>query len=65
RTKHIKNDIHFIRDMVTAGHVRVLHIPSHSQSVYIFTNGLPLALFEDFRSSLSVRPPFAQTVGVY
>nr|GEX70826.1 ribonuclease H-like domain-containing protein [Tanacetum cinerariifolium] len=23
RTKHIKNDIHFIRDMVTAGHVRV------------------------------------------
>ncbi|GJY87609.1 ribonuclease H-like domain-containing protein [Tanacetum coccineum] len=28
RTKHIEIDIHFVRDMVTAGHVRVLHIPS-------------------------------------
>ncbi|GJX53390.1 ribonuclease H-like domain-containing protein [Tanacetum coccineum] len=29
----------------------------------IFTNGLPSALFADFRSSLSVRPPPAQTAG--
>nr|GEW75548.1 copia protein [Tanacetum cinerariifolium] len=28
RTKHIEIDIHFIRDVVTAGHVRVLHVPS-------------------------------------
>ncbi|GJY99101.1 ribonuclease H-like domain-containing protein [Tanacetum coccineum] len=28
RTKHIEIDIHFVRDMVTAGHVRVLHVPS-------------------------------------
>ncbi|GKE08228.1 ribonuclease H-like domain-containing protein [Tanacetum coccineum] len=28
RTKHIEIDIHFLRDMVTAGHVRVLHVPS-------------------------------------
>nr|GEU78197.1 ribonuclease H-like domain-containing protein [Tanacetum cinerariifolium] len=28
RTKHIEIDIHFIRDMVTAGQVRVLHVPS-------------------------------------
>nr|GEY92137.1 ribonuclease H-like domain-containing protein [Tanacetum cinerariifolium] len=28
QTKHIEIDIHFIRDMVTAGQVRVLHVPS-------------------------------------
>nr|GEX87231.1 ribonuclease H-like domain-containing protein [Tanacetum cinerariifolium] len=27
-TKHIEIDIQFVRDMVTAGHVRVLHVPS-------------------------------------
>ncbi|GJY45194.1 ribonuclease H-like domain-containing protein [Tanacetum coccineum] len=65
RTKHIEIDIHFVRDMVKAGHVRVLHIPSHFQYADIFTKGLPSALFEDFRSSMSVHPPPAQTVAAY
>ncbi|GJZ04908.1 ribonuclease H-like domain-containing protein [Tanacetum coccineum] len=65
RTKHIEIDIHFVRDMVTAGHVRVLHVPSRFQYADIFTKGLPSALFEDFRSSLSVRPPPAPTAGAY
>ncbi|GKB14831.1 ribonuclease H-like domain-containing protein [Tanacetum coccineum] len=65
RTKHIKIDIHFVRDMVKAGHVRVLHVPSRFQYADIFTKGLPSALFEDFRSSLSVRPPPASTAGAY
>nr|GEZ44101.1 ribonuclease H-like domain-containing protein [Tanacetum cinerariifolium] len=29
RVKHIEIDIHFVRDMVTASQVRVLHVPSH------------------------------------
>ncbi|GJZ61517.1 ribonuclease H-like domain-containing protein [Tanacetum coccineum] len=65
RTKHIEIDIHFVRDMVKAGHVRVLHVPSRFQYADIFTKGLPSALFEEFRSSLSVRPPPAPTAGAY
>ncbi|GJS30798.1 ribonuclease H-like domain-containing protein [Tanacetum coccineum] len=64
-TKHIEIDIYFVRDMVTVGHVRVLNVPSHFQFADIFTKGLPSALFEDLRSSLSVRPPPAQTAGAY
>ncbi|GKB40855.1 ribonuclease H-like domain-containing protein [Tanacetum coccineum] len=48
RTKHIEIDIHFIRDMVTAGQVRVLHVPSRYQYADIFTKGLPSSLFEEF-----------------
>nr|GEU70436.1 ribonuclease H-like domain-containing protein [Tanacetum cinerariifolium] len=65
RTKHIEIDIHFVRDMVTAGQVRVLHVPSRFQYVDIFTKGLPSALFEEFRSSLSVRHPPAPTTAAY
>ncbi|GJX05778.1 ribonuclease H-like domain-containing protein [Tanacetum coccineum] len=65
RTKHIEIDIHFVRYMVKAGHVRVLHVPSRFQYADIFTKGLPSALFEDFRSSLSVQPPPAPTAGAY
>jgi hypothetical protein len=56
RTKHIKIDLHFVRDKVSLGEVKVLHVPSASQFVDIFTKGLPRALFEDFRSSLNVHP---------
>ncbi|GJY98614.1 ribonuclease H-like domain-containing protein [Tanacetum coccineum] len=65
RTKHIEIDIHFVRDMVKAGHVRILYVPSRFQYADIFIKGFPSALFEDFRSSLSVRPPPAQTAGAY
>ncbi|GJS84947.1 ribonuclease H-like domain-containing protein [Tanacetum coccineum] len=43
----------------------VLHVPSRFQYADIFTKRLPSALFEDFRSSLSVRPPPAPTPGAY
>nr|GEZ05228.1 ribonuclease H-like domain-containing protein [Tanacetum cinerariifolium] len=65
RTKHIKIDIHFVRDLVTVGQVLVLHVPSRYQYADIFTKGLPSALFEDFRSSLSVRLPPARTAWAY
>ncbi|GJZ32567.1 ribonuclease H-like domain-containing protein [Tanacetum coccineum] len=63
RTKHIKIDIHFVCDLVAAGQVRVLHVPSRYQFADIFTKGLPSALFEEFRSSLSIWCPPALTAG--
>ncbi|GJW48521.1 ribonuclease H-like domain-containing protein [Tanacetum coccineum] len=52
-------------DNVSAVYVRVLHVPSRYQYADIFTKGLPSALFEEFRSSLSVHPPPAPTAGAY
>ncbi|GKA01047.1 ribonuclease H-like domain-containing protein [Tanacetum coccineum] len=63
--KHIEIVIHFVRDKVTASHVRVLHVPSRFQYADIFTKGLPYPLFADFRSSLSVRKSPALTAGAY
>ncbi|GJW34475.1 ribonuclease H-like domain-containing protein [Tanacetum coccineum] len=41
--------------------VRVLHVPSRYLYADILTKGLPLALFEEFRFSLSIHPPPAPT----
>ncbi|GJS74737.1 ribonuclease H-like domain-containing protein [Tanacetum coccineum] len=65
RTKYIEIDIHFVCDMVAHSQVRVLHVPSRYQYADIFTKGLPSALFEEFHTSLSVRPSSAQTAGAY
>nr|GEY50361.1 ribonuclease H-like domain-containing protein [Tanacetum cinerariifolium] len=61
RTKHIAIDIRFVQDLVATGQVRVLHVPSRYQYADIFTKCLPTTLFGEFRSSLSVRCPLAQT----
>ncbi|GJZ57793.1 ribonuclease H-like domain-containing protein [Tanacetum coccineum] len=52
-----------LRKLHTPIIVRVLHLPSRYQYADIFTKGLPSALFEEFRTSLSVRPSPAQTAG--
>ncbi|GJU09762.1 ribonuclease H-like domain-containing protein [Tanacetum coccineum] len=56
-------DIYFVRDLVTAAQVRVLHVPSRYQFANIFTKGLTSALLEEFRTSLSVQCPPAPTAG--
>jgi hypothetical protein len=54
RTKHVEIDLHFVRDRVAIGDVRVLHVPTTSQFADIFTKGLPFSTFSEFRSSLNV-----------
>ncbi|XP_074306462.1 uncharacterized protein LOC141641710 [Silene latifolia] len=63
RTKHVELHIHFVRDKVKLGEVRVLHIPAEYQHADIFTKGLPRHLFQRFCSSLNVRSPPAPTAG--
>lgn len=63
RTKHVESDIHFVRDQVALGLVRVLHVPSQHQFADIFTKGLPTSLFHDFVSSLNVLPAPISTAG--
>ncbi|CAO2182415.1 unnamed protein product [Urochloa humidicola] len=54
RTKHVEIDLHFVRDRVAVGQVRVLHVPTTSQFADIFTKGLPSSTFSEFRSSLNI-----------
>ena len=54
RTKHVEIDLHFVRDRVAIGDVRVLHVPTTSQFADIFTKGLPSSTFTEFRSSLNI-----------
>nr|GEZ25509.1 ribonuclease H-like domain-containing protein [Tanacetum cinerariifolium] len=62
---HIEIDIHFVRDLVATCQVRVLHVPLRYEYADIFTKGLPSALFEEFRTSLSIWCPPAPTAGEY
>lgn len=57
RTKHVDIYLHFVRERVVIGHVRVFNIPSAYQFADIFTKVLPTQLFLNFRSSLSIHEP--------
>ncbi|KAL8248737.1 hypothetical protein R6Q59_005605 [Mikania micrantha] len=63
RTKHIELDIHFVREKVRLGTVKVLHVPADYQYADIFTKGLPKHLFQRFRSSLCLHSFPAQMWG--
>ncbi|XP_066310405.1 uncharacterized mitochondrial protein AtMg00810-like [Miscanthus floridulus] len=63
RTKHIELNIHFVREKVAIGELRVTHVPSARQLADMFTKGLPSALFLDFQDSLSVTAGDVQTAG--
>jgi hypothetical protein len=63
RTKHVEIDLHFVRERVALGDIRVLHVPTTSQFADIFTKGLPTSVVTEFRSSLNVWAPADSTVG--
>jgi hypothetical protein len=63
RTKHIEIDIHFVREKVALGEVRVLHVPTSAQFADIFTKGLQPSAFTDIRSILNIVEPDVDTAG--
>lgn len=54
-TKHVYINIYFMHNQVTRGLVRVFHVLSSAQYVVKLTKGLPMQLFNEFKSSLNVR----------
>ena len=50
RIKHIELDIHFVREHMALGKVRVLHVPTTQQFADTMTKGLPTSTFEEFQS---------------
>ena len=64
RTKHIELDIHFVREQVALGRIRVLHAPTAQQFADVMTKGLPTSTFEEFRSGLCVTGAASTAGGV-
>jgi hypothetical protein len=52
----VEIDLHFVRDKVLLGEIKVLHVPSSSQLADVFTKGLPITLFREFKDSLHILP---------
>jgi hypothetical protein len=48
RTKHIELNIHFVRERVQVGELRVLHVPTGEQYADVLTKDLPTSTFEAF-----------------
>ena len=63
RTKHVEIDLHFVRERVATGVVRVTHVPTSSQYTDIFTKGFPSSVFAGFRSILNVQAAHVSTAG--
>jgi hypothetical protein len=53
-TKHVELDLHFVRERVAVGDVRVLQVPTTSQFVGVFNKGLSSSVFIEFQSRLNI-----------
>ena len=62
--KHIELDIHFVREQVALGRIRVLHVPTAQQFADVMKRGLPTTTFEEFCSSLCVTGAASTAGGV-
>jgi hypothetical protein len=63
RTKNVEIDLHFVRERVATGEVRVQHVPTTSQFADIFTKWLPSSAFLEFKTSLNLQRLDVLTAG--
>lgn len=54
RTKHIKINVHFIRDKITVNELEVKYVNIMNQLTDFLTKALPTSSFEYVRSKLNV-----------
>jgi hypothetical protein len=55
RMKHVKIDLHFVREHLAINDVCILHVSMTLQFTDIFTKGLSTSVFLEFPSSLNIR----------
>ena len=55
RTKHIEIDVHFVREKVENGIVKIQYVPSLHQLANIFTKGLPSNRFRFLCERLNLK----------
>jgi hypothetical protein len=60
RNKHLELKIHYVRERVDAGDIRLEYISTHQQRADILTKNLPLPAFERFRGLLLQPPAFVE-----
>jgi hypothetical protein len=63
RTKHIELDCHIVREKISQGLIRTLHVKSAHQLADIFTKALPRLLFHDLLSKMNVINIFHSSCG--
>ncbi|XP_060190401.1 uncharacterized mitochondrial protein AtMg00810-like [Lycium barbarum] len=63
RTKHVEIDIHFVREKVAAGVLRVQYVPSQDQLADLLTKALPSPRLLFLRNKLCILPDRASLEG--
>lgn len=58
KTKHFEVEVHFVRDKISKGFVKVLKIPSEHQIADIFTKSLVSSQHEFLSQQLGLFDPF-------
>jgi hypothetical protein len=64
RTKHIKVDVHFIREKVTNRDIQLCYLSTLGQVADLFTKGLTIDRFFLLRDKLPIVPPIRSRGGV-
>jgi hypothetical protein len=52
--KHVEFNLHFIRERIVVGDIRVLQIPTSSQFADIFSKNLLSSVLAEFRTGLNI-----------
>ena len=55
RTKHIKVDVHFVRDKVLQKELDIRYVPTKDQIAYILTRPLSISRFKTLKVKLNVK----------